>query len=291
MDAARGYAAGVGSATPAAAAGGADLKKQAEKDAKDVGDTWAKSGKGWYDTAKDALKKQIADPAAALIKTEIPGQWNKAIPAWYTANPATLAKQVTAPAATLIKTTVPGQWNATIPKWYDASPAALAKAVAAPAATLIKTTIPGQFNTTIPHWYDSHAATFQSKVIGPQTTWFKSTLPGAVASGMTQAIANIVTPVNSVTSKVNTTVLAPVAKAAGIQALKIPPIKMARGGVVPGLRSRELTRSAIMASPAARASWFPKRSRESAEKRQSMPQQEVRRVSRRGKETGGDGQR
>ena len=208
VEAARGYAAGVGSATPAAASGGADLKKQANKDAKDVGDTWAKSGKSWYDTAKDALKKQVADPAAALIKTEIPGQWNKAIPAtWYAANPATLAKQVAAPAATLITKTLPGQWGATVPKWYDASPAALAKAVATPAATLIKTTIPAQFASTIPHWYDSHAATFQSKVIGPQTTWFKSTLPGDVKAGMTQAIANIVTPTNSVIGKVNTTVL------------------------------------------------------------------------------------
>ena len=296
--------AGGAAAVSITAPGGASLKTQAIKDAKDVGDEWARSSAKWFSSAETAVKTQVTDPLTQVAVTTVPAAWNKSVPTWYDAHQATLnAKvatpvtalvnttipaafnatvpnwynahaatlnskvaapvstlvnttipgafnatiptwynahaaslntKVTAPVTTLIDTTIPGAFNATIPKWYDTNPATLAAKVTAPATTLINTTIPAAFSKTIPNWYNANAASFSGKVSGPQTTYFGTTLPSTVATGMNKAITNIIVPVNAVTAGVNTTVLGPVAKAAGITALKIPAIKASTGAVLPG---------------------------------------------------------
>ena len=202
------------SVTSVAAPGGDKLKAQAAKDAKDVGDEWAKSGAKWFAVAQTSVKKNVADPLAkaagtdipsafaksvgtwytghpaalrsmvtapvtALAGVTIPGAFAKSVPAWYSAHAATLNSKVAAPLSALIGSTVPAAWNKSVPTWYTTHAATLKSQVATPVATLVNTTIPGQFNATIPKWYDAHAAALNTQVIAPVRTFVDTTVPAA----------------------------------------------------------------------------------------------------------------
>jgi hypothetical protein len=256
------------------APGGADLKAQAEKDAKDVGDVWAQSSAKWFDTAQDAVKTQVTDQLTKAAGTDVPAAWNKSVATWYDTHPATLSSKVTTPVTTLVNTTIPGAFNATVPNWYNAHAATLNTKVTAPVSTLVNTTIPGAFNATIPTWYNAHAAALNTKVIAPTSayvnttlpgyftstiphwfttvapmhatqvqapldTYYKTTLPTNITTGFTGAMTQVGVVANKDISALNA-----VTKVGGISA--IGSLSFAKGGVMPGYEPGKDTMSIMV---------------------------------------------
>ena len=83
------------------------LTDQATDAAKTVGDTWAKSGGTWYDTAKKALTDNVATPVTAFVSKTIPAAFTSSIPSWFKSVAPTHVTQVQTPLNTFYKTTLP----------------------------------------------------------------------------------------------------------------------------------------------------------------------------------------